>query len=351
MFSNIEAHYIDMFVLSIVGAVVSYMSILGVIRLLKIYRFMDKPNERKIHEAPTPSMGGVGIFLGGLPAYFLRGEPELFLIFILLFILLVIGTIDDMLDLSAVLRLVLQIGIGITLFYFGFKIDNVHGIFGLNELPEVFSFIITVLFTVGIINAFNLIDGINGLAGGVVALNAIVFGVVFSFNGEYEYATLSFVLASAIVGFLLHNFKKKADIFMGDSGSLVLGGAMAIFSLKVFGLDSENQVLNINLILGMLLVPVLDLLRVVVVRLYDGRKPFDADNNHIHHKLLKITKSHVLSSFFIHAVTLVCVLVIPLLYNNSEKTLLVICVFVFGLNLLIDTLLFYISKRKKSIYE
>jgi len=352
LMSNIfEAHYIDMFILSVVGALVSYLSILGVIRLLKIYRFMDKPNERKIHEAPTPTMGGIGIFLGGLPAYFLRGEPELFLIFILLFILLVIGTIDDMLDLSAMLRLVLQLGIGVTLYYFGFKIDNVHGIFGLTELPEVFSFIITVVFTVGIINAFNLIDGINGLAGGVVALNAAVFGVLFSYNGEYEYATMSFVLGSAIVGFLLHNFKKKADIFMGDSGSLVLGGAMAIFSLKVFGLESEHQVLNINLVLGMLLVPVLDLLRVVVVRLYDGRKPFDADNNHIHHKLLKITKSHVRASFLIHFVTLICVLIIPLLYNNNEKTLLVICVFIFGLNLFIDTLLYFIAKRKKRIYE
>lgn len=347
----LNTELLTIFSLSVVGALISYASIFGVIKLLKLHSLMDKPDDRKIHIVPTPSMGGIGVFLGIIPAWALGASAEMIIVLVLFSLLLLIGVLDDLKDLSAYLRLSLQVCIGVVLFIFDFKIDSLHGIFGITEISSTISFIITVFFTVGIINAFNLIDGINGLAGGIVAINAFVFGTIFYLNAELEYATLSFVLGSSLFGFLLHNFRKKANIFLGDSGSLVLGGAMAIFSLKVFGLESSNQILNINLVIGILLIPVLDVVRVVIVRLLNGRKPFDADNNHIHHKLLKITKSHLKASLIIHSITLVSVLIVPLLLKNNEKTLLVLCVLVFGINLLIDSILFLLIKMKKKNYE
>lgn len=347
----LNTELLTIFSLSVVGALISYVSIFGVIKLLKTHSLMDNPDERKIHIAPTPSMGGVGVFLGIIPAWILGADAEMIIVLALFSLLLLIGVLDDLKDLSAYLRLGLQVCIGTVLFIFDFKIDSLHGIFGITEISSIVSFVITVFFTVGIINAFNLIDGINGLAGGIVAINSFVFGTIFYLNSELEYATLSFVLGSSLFGFLFHNFRKKANIFLGDSGSLVLGGAMAIFSLKVFGLESSNQILNINLVIGILLIPVLDVVRVVIVRLLNGRKPFDADNNHIHHKLLKITKSHLKASLIIHLITLISVLIVPLLLKNNEKTLLVLCVLVFGINLLIDTILFLLIKLKKRNYE
>jgi UDP-N-acetylmuramyl pentapeptide phosphotransferase/UDP-N-acetylglucosamine-1-phosphate transferase len=347
----LNTEVLTIILLSVVGALISYISIFGVIKLLRLNSLMDNPNERKVHTAPTPSMGGIGVFLGIITAWLLGADTEMIIVLILFSLLLLIGILDDLKDLSAYLRLGIQVCIGIVLFIFDFKIDSLHGIFGITEISSVISFLITVFFTVGIINAFNLIDGINGLAGGIVAINSFVFGTIFYLNSELQYATLSFVLGSSLFGFLLHNFKKKANIFLGDSGSLVLGGAMAIFSLKVFGLESSNQILNINLVIGILLIPVLDVIRVVIVRLLNGRKPFDADNNHIHHKLLKITKSHLKASFIIHLITLISVLIVPLLLKNNEKTLLVLCVLVFGINLLIDSILFLLLKFKKKNYE
>lgn len=337
--------------LSLVGGLISYVSIFGVIKLLRLHHLMDKPGERKIHKIPTPSMGGIGVFLGLIPAWFLGLSPEMIIVVTLFSLLLLIGVLDDLKDLSAYLRLGIQVGIGVVLFVFDFQINSLHGIFGIHEISPAFSFIITTFFTVGIINAFNLIDGINGLAGGIGAINSFVFGVVFHFNSEIEYAALSFVLGSSLIGFLIHNFRKKANIFLGDSGSLVLGGAMAIFSLKVFGLDSSNQLLNVNLVIGILLIPVLDVVRVVIVRLLNGRKPFEADNNHIHHKLLRITKSHLKASIILHSITLISVIVIPLLFKNNEKTLLILCVLIFGINLLIDSILYLLIKLKKNNYE
>ena len=353
VFLNTE--FLTIFLLSVVGALISYVSIFGVIKLLKSHSLMDNPGKRKIHLAPTPSMGGIGVFLGIIPAWILGVDTEMIIVLILFSTLLLIGVLDDLKDLSAYLRLGVQVGIGITLFVFDFRIDSLHGIFGVTEISSTISFIITVFFTVGIINAFNLIDGINGLAGGIVAINSFVFGTIFYLHSELEYATLSFVLGSSLFGFLLHNFRKKANIFLGDSGSLVLGGAMAIFSLKVFGLNSDNQVLNINLIIGMLLIPVLDVIKVILVRLYNKKEVFDADNSHFHHKILSITKSHTRTSFFIH---LMLILVISWIYiasrESNEKVMLILCVSILAINLLIDLILYkkFLSKlTKKSKIE
>lgn len=345
----LNTELLTIFSLSVIGALISYASIFGVIKLLKQHSLMDKPNERKIHLAPTPSMGGIGVFLGIIPAWFLGVDTEMIIVITLFSTLLLTGVLDDLKDLSAYLRLGVQMGIGITLFFFDFRIDSLHGIFGVSNISSTISFIITIFFTVGIINAFNLIDGINGLAGGIVAINSFVFGTIFYLHSELEYATLSFVLGSSLFGFLLHNFKKKANIFLGDSGSLVLGGAMTIFSLKIFGLNSDSQVLNINLIIGMLLIPVLDVIKVVLVRLYNKKEIFNADNNHFHHKILYITKSHTRASFVIHLMLILVIIWIFIAPRESnEKVMLTLCVFILGINLLIDLILYkrFLSKKK-----
>jgi UDP-N-acetylmuramyl pentapeptide phosphotransferase/UDP-N-acetylglucosamine-1-phosphate transferase len=202
---------------------------------------------------------------------------------------------DDLKDLAARYKLVIQAGMASLLAVSGIRITSFGGLFGINELHIIAQYIITVVTIVGITNAFNLIDGIDGLAGGLGFMSLVTLGIFLTISKDLNYAMIAFALAGALLGFLYFNFN-PARIFMGDTGSLVLGFVIAVLCvqlMKVNTLYTTPVVPNIYVFtLGIVMIPVFDTLRVFGTRIWKGRSPFSADKTHIHHLLTNKGYSH-----------------------------------------------------------
>jgi UDP-N-acetylmuramyl pentapeptide phosphotransferase/UDP-N-acetylglucosamine-1-phosphate transferase len=261
---------------------------------------LAQPNHRSSHIIPTPSLGGIGIFLGLLTVIpFLSFNSEVIVLLISVVVLFAAGWYDDINEMKSLVKLFIQLVCAVGLYFAGFKIDNLHGIFGITEIHESLSFIITVLFIAGVTNAFNLIDGINGLAGGITLINSIFFGFIFLSNHQYSYALIAFSVSGAIVGFLKYNYH-PAKIFMGDTGSLFLGLLMSIFTIKTLQTNT-NAELSISVSIVLIFLPIFDTLRLFAQRILKKKSPFSADKNHLHHLVLKIVPNHAYATNIICA--------------------------------------------------
>ena len=180
------------------------------------------------------------------------------------------------------------------------RIADLNGIFGFHELPYMISIILTALFMVGVVNAFNLIDGVDGLASSLGIIFSCMYAFLFYQAGELGWAYLSLSLAGSLTGFLFFNLT-PAKIFMGDLGSLLTGYIAAILSIKFLGFSSTQNIMvgtleissGAGLVLAILIIPIFDTLRVFTLRMLRNTSPFTADRNHVHHRLLFVGLSHV----------------------------------------------------------
>ena len=197
-----------------------------------------------------------------------------------------VGIMDDLKDLAARYKLVIEAGMATLLAVSGIRITSFGGLFGITELHIIAQYVITVVTIVGITNAFNLIDGIDGLAGGLGFMSLVTLGIFLTLSKDLNHAMIAFAFAGALLGFLYFNFN-PARIFMGDTGSLVLGFVIAVLCvqlMKVNALYTLPVVPNIYVFtLGIVMIPVFDTLRVFGARIWKGRSPFSADKTHIHH--------------------------------------------------------------------
>ena len=273
---------------------ISLLLIKFVINNSKKYKLLDEPNDRSSHKTSTPTMGGVGIvismFVTNIIANLFFNFQFSWYIVISYLALMIVGIWDDLSNLKPTHKLLVELVIAVLMFYEGVFINDMHGYFGLHILPGYISVAINIILIVGVVNAFNLIDGIDGLAGGLGLINSIVFGILFYAKGDYQFAMLSFVLAGGLLGFLYYNYN-PAKIFMGDTGSLVLGFMMVIFSIRVFNFHEvvmfHKAIQTILIVPALLLIPIYDMCRLFIERILNGKHPFYADRNHIHHLLLK----------------------------------------------------------------
>lgn len=264
-----------------------------VIRLVKKHQLMDQPNWRSAHTEPTPSMGGVSFTIPMLiGVWFLPFDPAIVVLVLSAVGLSAMGLVDDLKDLSSSRKFLGQILVATVLYMVGFKLDNLHGLFGIEELPGIVSYGLTIFLITGIINAFNLIDGIDGLASGLGLINSSVFGLIFVLQGEVGLAVIALLFSGSLAAFLRFNFN-PAKIFMGDTGSLVLGVLMAAFFLKTY---SFGHVEWSATALAMMLVPCIDMVRLFASRIKKGVSPFKADKNHYHHLLIKTGDSHKIAA-------------------------------------------------------
>ncbi len=259
---------------------------------------VDKPNERKVHVAAIPNLGGIGIFIGYMVAtigwmVYYGGTMEYALILYGLMILFVMGIIDDQIDMRASLKFLIQIGVAVMIAAAGTRIENLNVLFGgTDDMPIILQYTLTVLLLVGLINAFNLIDGVNGLAGGIAFIDAIIMGILLFNPDAILISLLAFGMAGALLGFLLYNFG-TAKIFMGDTGSLVIGYILAVLGVitiregtSVGGFIEDNSGLTI-IVVGILILPVFDTIRVFTQRIAKRKSPFSPDKTHVHHLLLE----------------------------------------------------------------
>jgi len=280
------------------------------IRVSNAKKFYDVPNERKVSKTIVPTLGGVAIFIGFIISTILATDNYVFneLKYIIAGVTLMffIGLKDDLMDISALKKLSVEIVTACILIGLGdFRFTNLQGAFGLYELNYATSFGITLFTMIGLINAFNLIDGIDGLASSVSIVISSVFGTWFLLAGHYAYGIMCFSLTGSLIGFFIFNvFGKKNKIFMGDTGSLILGVVMVILVIKFNELNiNQNLPYAIQaapaVSMGILIIPIIDTLRVIFIRIAEKRSPFSPDMNHIHHNFLKLGLSHLKSTLFI----------------------------------------------------
>lgn len=290
------------------------------------------PRERDVHQVPTPRLGGVGIFTGMLIAVYLAAQlpalnrafppfaPDVESTIVAGGVIVLVGIVDDILGLGAVTKLAGQaaaagvlvaMGVSWTLLYIPFGDGNIL------VLDQLQAGLLTVVFTLTIVNAMNFVDGLDGLAAGLGAIAATaicVFSVGIMLDqggtvGAYPPALVTAVLAGALIGFLPHNFQ-PARIFMGDSGSMLIGLVLAAASTSASGKISQSLygpqdmivlLSPVIVVAAAMFVPMLDLVMAVVRRVGAGRSPFAPDKMHLHHRLLALGHSHRRVALVIYA--------------------------------------------------
>ncbi len=291
-----------------------------IIKVAKERRIYDLPNDRSAHHEPTPSLGGIGIFCGtvcGIVLWTPVGSFALLQYILAAFILIfILGIFDDLMPISPWKKLAGQVLVAVILSYkAGVRVTNFYGFWGIHELSDWASYSLSILAIIGIINAFNLIDGINGLAGSIGLLSCMIFGSYFFLADTPALAVVAFSLGGAVLAFLRYNFT-PAKIFMGDTGSLLLGTVCAILAIAFietnYKLPTDHPyVLGAApaIAIAVLILPLYDTLSVFMRRIVRGRSPFKPDKTHIHHQLLGFGLSHTGATLVLIAVNLLFITV------------------------------------------
>lgn len=285
----------------LVAMIITMMILPLVVKAAARWRFVDAPGERKVHSVPIPRAGGIAMAIGVLATALLvvplGSEERYFLIAAIL--VAACGGLDDRLDLDYRIKMGGQLAAAaIVIFCAHIKIHALT----LDDkvaLPDYISIPLTFLFLVGITNAINLADGLDGLAGGTAFLILCALAILANSGGEFGTAALSLTFAGAVLGFLRFN-TYPASVFMGDAGSQLLGFAVGVLSLMAT--QNGTGVISAATPVLLLALPILDTLSVMVQRLSEGRSPFSADRNHIHHKLLALGFRHHEAVMVIYAV-------------------------------------------------
>ncbi|WP_419213943.1 MraY family glycosyltransferase [Maribacter sp. X9] len=278
-----------------------------IIYVSKTKGLMDEPGERRVHSSKVPNLGGMGIFIT-FSLTLILFEPflnntvsdlsHLLSLLSATIILLFLGIKDDLVFITPKKKLVIQlIAVSMVCILQDVRITNFQGIFGIAELHYFISIVFSVFVFVLVINSLNLIDGIDGLAASIGILASFCFGICFFMSGYFLMTLLSAILIGSLVGFLKYNLSVDRKIFMGDTGSMIIGFLLAYQGIEFLNIKFESisgftQANMPILLLAILSFPLFDLLRVFAIRIADKKSPFTADNNHIHHRLLRLGLSH-----------------------------------------------------------
>jgi len=302
------------FTMLLLASVVSFLVTPLARRLAFAIGAVDRPDPRKIHRLPTARLGGLAVLLGFysplLTLFFLDnqvgriflGQKEAILTLMgCSLAMFIVGAIDDVYGLSAGRKLVLQIGVAAAMYHGGFRITVLSIPFGGAWQLGWLALPVTVLWIVGLTNATNLLDGMDGLVAGVAAVLALSLAMINIVGGNIVVALLTFALAGATLGFLPYNFV-PARIFLGDSGSLFVGIVMAgISTLSLFKAATAALVLVPVLLFAL---PLFDTAQVVIGRLRRGQHPFSPDKTHVHHRLLDLGLNQKQAATLLYAITL-----------------------------------------------
>jgi UDP-GlcNAc:undecaprenyl-phosphate GlcNAc-1-phosphate transferase len=284
----------------VVSFVISFFSIPAIITIAKLKKLVDVPDHRKVHLNPVVSLGGVGIFAGFALSFLLslsfREAPEFQYILAAALIIFFLGIKDDILIISPMKKFAGQILAAlIVIFKGGIQISDMHGFLGIHELPDPAAIVLTIFTILVIVNSFNLIDGVDGLAASLGLFASAVLGVYFLVTDSLPYAIFSFAMTGSLLAFLYYNFQ-PAKIFMGDTGSLLIGLVCSVLVIHFIDVAPGNAVFPVlsapAIAFSILFIPLLDTLRVFGYRILKGRSPFSGDRNHIHHIMLRMGLSH-----------------------------------------------------------
>jgi UDP-N-acetylmuramyl pentapeptide phosphotransferase/UDP-N-acetylglucosamine-1-phosphate transferase len=327
----------------------NFYAIPVILRIARAKKLFDVPDDRKQHKSSIPTLGGLGIYAtvvivsltlintcgmnGGGISSSLSALPPIIAGLTLIFF---IGMKDDLLDISARKKLIAElIALFILIVIGDVRLNNMQGMFGVHEMSYYISLVLSLFAGIVIINAFNLIDGIDGLASSIAMMGSFVFGSYFISINEWEYAILSFTVLGAIIPFFLYNaFGVTNKIFMGDTGSLILGFSMTVL---VFRFNELNSIPHIKphftagpaFSFAVVFIPMFDTLRVFTIRILRGGSPFKADRRHLHHLLLDLGFSH-LNSTLILVVFNAAIIAYAYFFNFLGNSTIVFSLIFFG---------------------
>lgn len=302
------------------SAAIGWFAIPRIVIIAKMKRLFDEPDPRKVHSGAVPRLGGLTFFPAALFSFaFVLGlryhygydialdlQIELLTEFLFvmsgMLILYFVGMADDLIGVSYRSKFVAQIFAAACLVYAGVTISDFQGLIGVHRLPFLVDAVLTIVLVVLTVNAFNLIDGVDGLCSGLGTIILSALGLIFMWYQLFVYAMFAFGMVGVLIAFFQYNvLGTRLKIFMGDTGSLTLGYMIAFLGLKFINLGDTTYIhsefhSSLAILLGLLFVPIFDTCRVFVSRVSRGRSPFFADKNHIHHKLLQLNRTHLQST-------------------------------------------------------
>ena len=291
---------------------------------------VNKPNARRLNRIPIPVLGGVGVYAGFAMALCVCSaifNIEISMAsFAAITMMLCVGLLDDIKDLKPRTKFMAQIlAIVILITSCGLKIDNLYGIFGIHEIPDYLSIPLTIFACVGLINAINLIDGIDGLSSGYSIAAATLFCIYSYIHGNHLNTLIATATIGALIPFFVYNvFGKKNKMFIGDAGSHFLGIIFCLLTLNVIYGGTANYTAAssgyIPFCLAVMAHPVMDTLRVMTMRICNGSSPFKADKTHLHHAIINTGISHLKTTLLIIGLNLLVVAAWYVAYITEQTT-------------------------------
>lgn len=344
-----------MFVAFVASLLLSLWTIPSIVHVARIKGLCEMPDQRRLHKGVVPTLGGVAVFAAFMVINLIFCQVDIKFLASSLVILFFLGIKDDILMIAPVTKLLGQIFSSSILCIFGdIRFTNLHGILGLYEIPYWFSFVLTVFVIIFVINAFNLIDGIDGLAALLGMSAALLFGYWFYLVGQIDLVVMVLSFAGAILGFIRHNlFSKSNKIFLGDTGSQIVGFFCAYLAIKFNELNLvENGIYHVNnspvVSIMFMCVPIYDVFRVSFIRIKNKQNIMQADNNHIHYRLLSLGLSHKQIDLTLVGFTLIINLFVILFERNmTMPTMFLTFALVLFVCFLIPGRILYLKNKKK----
>jgi UDP-GlcNAc:undecaprenyl-phosphate/decaprenyl-phosphate GlcNAc-1-phosphate transferase len=326
----------------LVALAITLYGIPVVVRVARIKNLYDIPGKRTSHFIPTPRLGGIIIFASViLPSVLFTGlssAHELKYIIAGMIILAFLGLKDDIINLSAFKKAIGQFVAAFVIVVLGdIHLSTFTGLLNNPEFEIAGNLIVTILVVMTLINSINFVDGIDGLAAGIGIITSIIFGSWNLYVGQTSYAVICFALSGALLAFFYFNvFSRENKIFLGDTGSMLIGFLLSVLLVNFL---ETNTIVNTThpilksapaIALSILFVPVFDTMRICLVRIYNGKSIFKADSNHVHHRVLRFSGSHLRATVTILSVNLLIIL-ITYLFRDIGSRLLLLMLIVMGI--------------------
>lgn len=291
------------FFISLVVATLAHQPVL---HFAKKYNIYDNPDKRKLQRNPVPVMGGFVVFFGAIVGslcyWFKHDSSSIIPVQIAMLVMLFIGAWDDIKKLSPILRFILEILVVAALALFNNSpVNDLHGLWGVHEISPLVAWPLTIFACVGIINAINMIDGIDGLSSGICIMAFGFFGLIFFYSLDFVHVALAVSIIGSLIPFFIMNvFGNKSKMFIGDAGTMMLGIVLCDMVMSMLTKDSmcakHTAPTNFCLIafaLAVLAIPIFDTVRVMMGRISRGESPFYPDKTHLHHAFIDYGFHHL----------------------------------------------------------
>lgn len=329
---------------------ISFVIIPVIIKYSLARNLGDVPGRRKVHKKVTPSLGGVAIFMSFLASSFIWLDfdqwSDIRYVLASLSLVFLLGVRDDLVPLRALHKLYGQIVAVIILLFSSVQLNSFYGLFGIYEINTVLAYFLTGFTIIIITNSFNLIDGLDGLAGIVGTIALVSFGIWFFMADNPIFSLFCFAMAGGIIAFLVFNWE-PSEIFMGDTGAMVIGMLLAICVIHFMDVNEAlpkthpvKFAATISAGVCFIIIPLFDTLRIIILRISKGQSPFKPDKSHIHHAIMRLGMSHAKTSTILASVSVLYIIGALIFKSVGDKFMLPgLLLFSVSLSLILDRLI------------